>query len=110
MVVNHMAILTQGPRVGRLRELCLENPFCELSDSAASSLALVNDPVVGFSNRDRAVMVALGVSLDDHSVNEHHVDDSFDGGFVTTADICRAAKCCSYFTIEFSVFFYRISE
>ena len=110
MVVNQMPNLTQGPRVGRLRELCPKEPFGQLSDSAAPSLALFDDPVVGFADRDRAVMVALGVSLDDHSVNEHHVVNAYDSGFVATADICRTAECCSYFTVEFSVLFDGIVE
>jgi hypothetical protein len=85
-------------------------PFRQFSDSPASSPALADDPVVGFANRNRTIMVALGVSLNDHSMNEHHVNYVDNSGFVTAADIGRTAKCCAYLTIEFTMLADRIVE
>ena len=71
--------------------------FC---DSPSATLAFSLDPVIGFIDRYRPVVVALRVAVDNHTSDEHGFYDANNRGFIPTADICCTGKGRPNFTIE----------
>lgn len=59
--------------------------FC---DSLAPACALVLNPSVWLSDGNRAIVVALWVALDHHTVDEHCFYYAHNSGFIASADVC----------------------